>query len=837
MALTGEMENVPKTCVYGLRLTLCVSLALSAQMGSAQDASAPAATSSNDLGDIIVTARRVEERLQDVPVSIQVFNQQQLTDHNVTNANELAEYTPSLSTNPNFGTDETTFAIRGFNQDEGSPPSVGVYFADVVSPRGNGNGIPIGDGANHGDFFDLANVQVLKGPQGTLFGLNTTGGAVLFVPQKPTGEFGGYAELSYGNYSMHREQAALNLPLSDTVRFRLAVDQMDRGGYLNNDSGIGPARLENTNYTAARASLVIDLTPNLENYTIASFARSDDNGGVQKVIACDPTSTFGAAFACPQLQRELAKGQGFYTVQQDLGAPETLTYNYQLINTTTWHATDAFNIKNIASYSQLMERVNNPLFGTDWPIGGGLPPVVFSTIQSAPGDWSSSEFTFTDELQVNGTVLNDRLTYQGGLYVEGSDPISAGGNQSPVFASCFNASNLATCSDPVGIGFTQAVGAPVHVGSVNYTVGEDWYRDFGIYEQSTYTITDQLKATAGARFTYDQTKNESTRITNQFPVTPPFTQGVTSFCTDVASEPTCAQTTSETSHAPTWMLDLEYKPLEEVLVYGKYSRGYRAGGVFANSPANYRTFQPEKLDSFEAGFKTTLNGPVRGTFNVTGFYNNFRNQQLQASFDAAPGAAVSPTTGIINAGKSKIWGAEIEATLTPVTGLTFAADYTYLRTEITAIAPVVSTDPNYIVGANIPVGSPLELSPKNKAVVSINYTLPLPASIGKISAGVTGTHTDQQLANYVYVGAPINISEEGGNYSFLKATNLLDANASWNSIMGSTIDLSFFGTNLTNLHYFSYIPGLGTSAVGFETAVLGEPRMFGVRARYRFGGG
>ena len=300
--------------------------------------------------------------------------------------------------------------------------------------------------------------------------------------------------------------------------------------------------------------------------------------------------------------------------------------------------------------------------------------------------------------------MNDRLTYQGGLYVEGSDPISAGGNQSPVFASCFNAAALA-CTDPVGIATSEMFGFPIHVASVNYTVGENWYRDYGIYEQSTYTITDQLKATGGARFTYDTSTNTSQRITYQFPVEPPFTQGPNSFCTDLTSTPNdCYQTTSETSHAPTWMADLEYKPLDDLLAYGKYSRGYRAGGVYGNAPSNYRTFQPEKLDSFEAGIKTSYNGAVRATFNATAFYNNFRNQQLQASFDAAPGAAVSPTTGIINAGKSKIWGAEIEATLTPVTGLTISADYTYLRTEITAIAPIVSTDPNYIVGQNITVG-------------------------------------------------------------------------------------------------------------------------------------
>jgi iron complex outermembrane receptor protein len=134
------------------------------------------------------------------------------------------------------------------------------------------------------------------------------------------------------------------------------------------------------------------------------------------------------------------------------------------------------------------------------------------------------------------------------------------------------------------------------------------------------------------------------------------------------------------------------------------------------------------------------------------------------------------------------------------------------------------------------VGAPLILSPKNKAVASVNYTLPLPTSIGKIGAGLTFSHQDHELANYVYT-SPAVVALMGGNYGTLPGRNLLDANASWNSVMGSTFDLSVFGTNLTNLKYLAYIPGLGGAALGFETAVLGEPRMFGVRGRYRFGGG
>src|SRR5882724_6803655 len=241
---------------------LGLSVAVPAFSQSAPPATAAAAAPSQgvELTEVIVTARRVEERLQDVPISITVFNQEQLTNRNVVNAADLAAYTPSLSANQNFGTENSSFAIRGFVQDAGTPPSVAVYFADVVALRGPTQGTQAGDGAGPGSFFDLQNVQVLKGPQGTLFGRNTTGGAVLFVPQKPTGVFEGYVEASAGNYDMKRVQAAINLPVTESVRLRVAVDHNDRKGYLNNISGIGPEDFNDVDYTAGRVSLVVDIT-------------------------------------------------------------------------------------------------------------------------------------------------------------------------------------------------------------------------------------------------------------------------------------------------------------------------------------------------------------------------------------------------------------------------------------------------------------------------------------------------------------------------------------------------------------------------------------------------
>src|SRR5579864_7972863 len=231
-----------------------------------------------ELNEIIVTARRVEERLQDVPISITVFNQDQLNRNNVTNAVDLASITPSLSVNNNFGNENASFAIRGFVQDAGTAPSVGTYFADVVAPRGPTQGTQAGDSAGPGSFFDLQNIQVLKGPQGTLFGRNTTGGAVLLVPQKPTSKYEGYVEGSAGNFGLKRIQAVVNLPLAETLRVRLGVDREKRDGYTHNISGIGPTDFNNIDYTAARASVVWDVTPELQNYSIFSYTNSTTHG-------------------------------------------------------------------------------------------------------------------------------------------------------------------------------------------------------------------------------------------------------------------------------------------------------------------------------------------------------------------------------------------------------------------------------------------------------------------------------------------------------------------------------------------------------------------------------
>src|SRR5258708_23765450 len=161
--------------IYYVAIALSLSPA-APTFAQASASSQSAASQSGDLSDIIVTARGVEERLQDVPISITVLSQDAITKRDIYNAGDLGAYVPSLSSNANFGPQKSSFAIRGFTQEGKTSPSVAVYFADVVAPRANG-GSTSGNGAGPGSLFDLQNIQGLKGPQGTLVGRNTPGGA------------------------------------------------------------------------------------------------------------------------------------------------------------------------------------------------------------------------------------------------------------------------------------------------------------------------------------------------------------------------------------------------------------------------------------------------------------------------------------------------------------------------------------------------------------------------------------------------------------------------------------------------------------------------------------
>jgi iron complex outermembrane recepter protein len=819
---------------------------------------------STNAGDIVVTARRVEERLQDVPISITVFTPQQIADRNIVSTTDLAAYTPSLSVNSRFGPEKASFAIRGFSQDLNTLPTVGVYFADVVAPRLSSN-ITSGNGAGPGSMFDLQNVQVLKGPQGTLFGRNTTGGAILLVPQKPTDRLEGYVEGTYGNYDARRLEAVVNVPLAETFKVRAGVDWNKRDGYLRNRSGIGPDDFNDRNYIAARLSILGELTPDLENYTVVTYAHSDTNGSTGSIVYCDPLSTGSLAQLpvsfvpfktlvqahCDQLANERAAGFGFYDVQNSQPNAFVEQRTWQIINTTTWRASDTLTVKNIASYGEAREDYA-------FNINGDNTPFPFVMTNPGPNRGQGRQWTMTEELQFQGRTSDDRLQWQAGGYMEISRPIGGEGGQTQ-WTQLVN-----PCTDvytfrcrPLSLPNPLAPGGIAIIGNVGIAKNVYYYRNFGLYAQATYQLTDQFSVTAGIRNTWDWQKSDADNVV----VTPePNGTGPRSFrCSrafggtappgltlqDAVGGTFCTRSFVQKSSEPTWLLGVDYEPNEDLLLYAKYARGYRGGGI---NEANLlaETWDPEKLDTYEVGVKATFRGPIRGNVSVAGFWNEFRDQQASVFIPQCTNTPANPNpactqpaftgiNGIQNVGKSRIRGIEADAMILLHEDVRLEFGYAYLDAKVTG-GSVPFCNPAAFDCARasfLTAGTTLPFAPKNRITAGLTFFLPIDESLGRLSLGGNFVHTDKYFSSHSN-DAAFAAGRVPFNASIAPATDLINLNMNWKGIGGSPLDLAVFATNVTNEKYHVAAAG-GISTFGAEYVFLGEPRMYGVRLRYNFG--
>ncbi len=804
-------------------------------------------------GDIVVTARRVEEKLQDVPISITVYNQEQLASRNIVSSTDLAAYTPSLSVNSRYGPDKSSFAIRGFSQDLNTLPTVGVYFADAVAPRLSSN-ITSGNGAGVGSMFDLQNVQVLKGPQGTLFGRNTTGGAILLVPKKPSDRFEGYIEGTVGNFDAKRVEAVVNVPLGDSARFRVGIDRNKRDGYINNLSGVGPADFNDTDYFALRASLVIDVTPDLENYTIFTYAKSDTNGYLGKYAYCNRGTIAGSdgnvgtalasrAANCAELDRQTNAGYGFYDVANNNTNPFIKGTTWQVINTTTWQASDTLTVKNIISYGVAKESYSFNLSGDNI-----ARPFVITN--PGPDEGQGNQWTLSEELQLQGNSSDGKLDWQVGGYLEHSEP---NGQQTQYTAI------LSDCKSPQAVYTFTCSGASIGIAHNVY-----FYKNYGLYAQATYQFTEKFGVTAGIRNTWDRQRVEANNITVvPGPAGPliyrcsravtPVGGGNASLLTNGACGVGRSFTTS--SSKPTWLINFDYKPNNDMLIYAKWARGYRGGGL---NEANFgfEAWNPEFVDSYEVGLKMSFRGEsVRGNVNLAGYWNEFKDQQvsvfipqclplLNAQGQPNLGGRATCTTpaptginGIQNVGKSSLKGVEIEGSLSFGDLFRFDFGYAYGDAKVTdggtQLPGCDNTRFNCEQAVFLTKGLELPYAPKNRLTLTGTFMLPVAESVGKISLGATFTHTDSQFANhgndraFAQGAVPFNAS-------IAPATDLLNLNLTWAGIGGSPIDLALFASNVTGEKYY-VSSGNAIASTGAEFLILGAPRIFGARLKFRFG--
>lgn len=586
----------------GIRTVMMTGVAFSLLAGApvhAQSAGAEAASQDDAAsgGDIVVTARRVTERLQDVPIAVTALSGDTLATRRIDNAEALRFVAPALQVTPSvFGKAIPGYTIRSQRALESlitQDPAVGIYFAEQVQQRPHGTNSAL---------FDLASVEVLKGPQGTLFGRNTTGGAVLINPARPSFDVEGMLQVEGGAYDLRRVTGVFNAPLGDTLAVRLAGRIVRRDGYVTNLTNGRDTDNERTE--SGRISLLWEPNDVFSSYTVGNYFHQNDAGAGFALAYLRPGSAGAANSGIAESFARQQQRSDFWSVENNR-QPSARVTSWGISNTSTLDL-EAVTIKNIFGYREVKSFVE---FDYD-----GTPVSLFESQNDFYAD------QWTQELQISGDVI-DGLSYIGGIYYfreQGSD---------------FQSSILFGPRTNNGDGTNESYSA---------------------YTQLGYELATDLNLTAGFRYTVDNraftarsTLGNACRVQDDNGVALPFAA--------------CEKDFQTSFESPSWLVSLDYKLDADTMVYLSHRRGYRSGGwnLRGNRLEDQVPFRPETVSDIELGLKTQL-FDRKLTINAAAYNQWYADIQRTLSFGSPL------RTLVINAGGATIRGAELEIAASPV---------------------------------------------------------------------------------------------------------------------------------------------------------------------------
>lgn len=571
-------------------------------------------------GDIIVTAQRQEQKLQDVPVSVTAFSSDQLRASNIETVADIATRTPGLSVSA-VDPINTNFAMRGIgsppgiSQNAGGDPSVVVFVDGVYAGRG---------GTPDLDALDLERVEVLRGPQGTLFGKNAIGGLVQFISRKPSADNSFYFEGTYGNYDKVGVVARGNMALTDKVFLSAGFSHKQRNGYEFNETTGND--VNDQNLTTARAALRFQPTDTLDIILRADISRQDQRGNPRH-NNCD--TSFQGGIHCVGIN------------------PDPRVVNAY---------TDGFIKRTIEAYSA---EVNLDLpFGTLTSLTAlrkvdfEFETPFFSNPVNPPAQIESTDFgeednsQFSQELRLAFEAFDGRLNGQTGVYYlkENNDRVQGQIQQFPTPAGS-------------GIGlYPQSVNA----------------RSVAVFGQVDYEIVPSLTATVGARMTWERKSGRFAgfKIDDGPGVPPP-----------LGSAAGYDVTGAKSWKAFTPRAALNWKASDDILVYASVARGYKSGGfqgLSGTATGASTPYDPEFAWGYEVGAKTDwFDRKLR--LNVAAFQTDYSDLQIS---QLVPLCCVV----VSNAAKARIRGAEVEFVVRPVQRLQIDGSYAYLDAKFTEYA-------------------------------------------------------------------------------------------------------------------------------------------------------
>jgi iron complex outermembrane receptor protein len=622
------------------------------------------------LEEIVVTARRRSEKLETVPISVTLFSADDLREHAIETIADLQRLVPTMVALNVTNRDSDQLSIRGL-------PGVVAYFAEapVVSALAAAeSGSGSGSGASL--YYDLQRVEVLKGPQSTLFGGTTTGGAILFEPRRPTKDFEGYGELTLGDYNNRMVEAAVNVPIvADKLMVRVAGQTQMRDGFTENI--VTHKDLDNKDYYAARIGVTLRPSDDFDNYFVYSSYYSDTNGTGEHLNAVNPDGFALLAYG-PALSKALALETALGPWKTALDVPEIgKEYTFGFNDIAQYFATDELTVRNIAAYTE-----SKYLFR--WDLDGSPLPIVGST---SPTNWSDDLGAYSEELQVQGSPLNGAIEWTAGMFLQ--------------------------FVHPVGYSYVQSIEFETPVNTVIKNpltaAGRTTTREQAIYGQLTYDLGDLAPAISGLKFTggYRYTWDYASNVQNDY-------NGLGQCESDtLISVPHC------------------YSEVSGYFRQGTWTAGLDSGGFNSYAPSpNLRSYQPEHLTDFEVGAKSkwTLWGmPWRATAN--GFYDRFSNIQRNVAVVGGPNSGNPGISTITeNAAEATLEGLEFEGKLVPIKSIELSASYAYANSRYDKYLSPTAGDLS---------GLPFTGGPRNQYSATGRYYLPVADRLGRMSLSAT----------------------------------------------------------------------------------------------------
>lgn len=757
-----------------LALTCTSAIALGAAMpAAAQEAVRPATshaeTQATAVDEIVVTARRVNESLQDVPLAVSAFTGEQLERQAVRNVQDLAGTVPNLAL-PTATTDPTALSvtIRGQRQPDNLltvDPAVGVYIDEVAIPR------PAGLKAA---LIDVQRVEVLRGPQGTLYGRNTTGGAFSVITRDPKPDLGGSVTASVGNLDLREIGGVLNLPIGEQSGLRIVGQFSDRGGYGTDAIGTDLGAITSSYGRAVFRSEIGNLTLRLS----ADYADIESAGLITKLGGLVPAA--GTAPAGASATRQVAREQFGDTSAASLTAAAAILQGYAsnlgFYDTAgtvkpigdysgggaglilDYKISDTLSVKSVTGYRSYERHTLEDLDGT--------PYAILSPDQVTKDDFLSQE------IQLQGTY--DRFNFVAGVYISQEE-----GDDSSHTVSLRDVGN----------------------GALNLQDSAIENRSRAVYGQIGWKLQDALTLTVGARYTSEDrilvSRNRNSYGTCNVPV-------------DLRDDPAiCKGTFDDTFEDPSYLVSLDYQAAPGVLVYAKYSTGFRSGGQQfrgTSNPVTFQPFLPETVEEYEVGLKSDW-FDRRLRVNLAAFSSEYSDVQRTAVTLVGTTAA----TVFTNAANATLKGFEAEVVLRPTSGLTLSANTGYVDAKYDEFIDFTGDRTN-------------EAWPSPDWTYSVSANYVHPTNFGEVIANIAYTgQSDYSLRPESKVQQ--QVMQEA--YGLLSARLALSIDA-WNA------QVSVFGRNLADKKYNT--AAVGIESIGYNIVIPAEPRTFGIQLTKRFGG-